>query len=295
MKKSLLVLVIPVMLLAAGCNQKEKAEIAQLKATNDSLVMVGNAKDSTVIEFVNAFNDIQSNLDTIKMKEKIINKAFEGNSELKHRSKDQIISDINVIYKMQQKNRALVADLRVKLKKAGEHTAELQSMVDNLTIQIAEKDAQIAQLQEDLTKENMKVQDLTAKVGTLNSDVADLSSQNQQKQQVIEAKTSELNTAYYVMGTTRELKDKKIITKEGGFIGLGRSKDIAPAINPNELTRVDITKLTTLPIMKDKVTILSKHPLDSYYITGKNAADSLVITNPTEFWSMSKVLVLNVK
>lgn len=296
MKKSLLVLVIPVMLLAAGCNQKEKTEIAQLKATNDSLVMAGNAKDSTVIEFVNAFNDIQSNLDSIKMKEKIINKSFEGNAEIKHKAKDQINSDINYIYQMQVKNRALVASLRSKLKNAGVHTAELQSMIDNLTMQITEKDTQIAQLKDDLAKENLQVQDLTVKVGDLNTNVADLSTQNQQKQAVIEAKTNQLNTAYYVMGTTRELKDKKIITKEGGFIGLGRTKDITPALNTSELTRVDITKLTALPIMKNKVTVLSTHPLDSYYITGgKDAADSLIITNPTEFWSMSKVLVLNVK
>ena len=44
MKKLLFALVFPVMILAAGCTQKN-AEIAQLKAKNDSLMAVGFTKD----------------------------------------------------------------------------------------------------------------------------------------------------------------------------------------------------------------------------------------------------------
>jgi hypothetical protein len=136
---------------------------------------------------------------------------------------------------------------------------------------------------------------LNTKVVDLNTNVENLNTQNQQKQQVIEEKTTELNTAYYVIGTTRELKDKKIITKAGGFMGLGRSKGLTPDMNKNYFTRVDITKLNAIPIMKNKVSIVTSHPKTSYHLTGKNAADSLIITNPTEFWSISKVLVINAK
>ncbi|MFZ4549348.1 MAG: hypothetical protein ACOYN4_18020, partial [Bacteroidales bacterium] len=269
--------------------------IAMLKAQNDSLISIGFVKDSTVIDFVNAFNDIQSNLDSIKMQEKIISKNVDGSAEIKTRTKDQINSDINLIYKLQQDNKAMVASLRSKLKKSGVHAVELEKMVDNLTTQIEEKDAQIVQLKDDLAKKNVQVTDLTTKVGDLNENVDNLSTQNKQKQQVIDEKTSELNTAYYVIGTTSVLKDQKIITKEGGFIGIGRSKDLAPEMDKNNFTRVDITKLRVIPIMKNKVVVLSSHPKTSYRISGKNASDSLFITNPAEFWSLSKVLVLNVR
>jgi len=294
MKKLLFVLVLPVMMLAAGCNQKNE-EIAALKAKNDSLISIGFVKDSTVIDFVNAFNDIQSNLDSIKMKEKIISKAVDGNSEVKTRSKDQINSDINMIYKMQQDNRAMVASLRAKLKKSGVYSVELEKMVETLTKQIEEKDVQIAQLKEDLAKVNIQVTDLTTKVVDLNANVDNLSTQNTERQAVIDAKTAELNTAYYVVGTTTYLKDKKIITKEGGFIGLGKSKELATEMNKSNFTKVDITSFKGVSVMKDKLTILTSHPKTSYRLTGKNLSDSLVITNPKEFWSLSKVLVLNVK
>jgi peptidoglycan hydrolase CwlO-like protein len=229
------------------------------------------------------------------MKEKIISKAVEGNGEVKTRSKDQINSDINLIYKMQQDNRAMVASLRAKLKKSGVYSVELEKMVETLTKQIEEKDVQIAQLKEDLAKVNIQVTDLTTKVVDLNANVDNLSTQNTERQAVIDAKTAELNTAYYVVGTTTFLKDKKIITKEGGFIGLGKSKELATEMDKSNFTKVDITNFKGVSIMKNKLTVLTSHPKTSYRLTGKNLSDSLVITNPKEFWSLSKVLVLNVK
>ena len=294
MKKLLLALVIPVMILAAGCNQNN-LEIAALKATNDSLLSIGIVKDSMVVDFVNAFNEIQSNLDSIKMKEKIISKSTAGSSEIKARTKDQIISDINQIYKLQQDNKAMLSTLRFKLKKAGIQTAELERMIENLSNQIEEKDVQIAQLKDDLSKVNVHVADLTTKVVDLNANVENLSTLNQEKEQVIAAKTTEMNTAYYVIGTTSYLKDNKIVTKEGGFIGLGRTKELVPDIDKSALTRVDITQVNVIPIMKSKATLLTTHPKSSYRLTGEHASDSLVITNQKEFWSLSKVLVVNVK
>jgi chromosome segregation ATPase len=110
-------------------------------------------------------------------------------------------------------------------------------MIENLSKQIEEKDLQIAQLKDDLTKVNVQVTDLTTKVVDLNANVDNLSALNQEKEQVIEAKTAEMNTAYYVIGTTSYLKDNKIVTKEGGFIGLGRTKELVPDIDKSALTK----------------------------------------------------------
>jgi len=287
-------LVFPVIILASGCNQKNE-EIAKLKATNDSLMAIGFEKDSTVIQFVDAFNSIQSNLDSIKMKENIINKSVDNGSEIKTKTKDQINSDINLIYKMQQENRVMVASLRSKLKKSGVHAAGLELMIENLSKQIEEKDVQIAQLKDDLTKVNIQVTDLNTKVVDLNANVDNLNTANQEKQAVIEAKTAELNTAYYIVSTSSDLQEKKIIAKTGGFIGLGKSKGLAPNMDKSYFNKIDITKLNGISIMKNKATVLTSHPKTSYHLTGKNLSDSLVITNQAQFWSLSKVLVVSVK
>jgi hypothetical protein len=88
------------------------------------------------------------------------------------------------------------------------------------------------------------------------------------------------------------LKDKGI-TKKEGF--LGTANDVNSDIDKSLLTQVDITTVTSIPIMKKKATIISAHPASSYKIEGEKTADNLVILNQAEFWSLSKVLVISVK
>jgi uncharacterized coiled-coil protein SlyX len=291
MKKFFYVLLIPVMLLASGCNQKK---IDRLQAQNDSLRAVGTDKDSNISEFVSTFNEIEANLDSIKQVEKVIDKSAKA-GEVKGSRKEQIKSDIKYIYDLQQKNRKMVAELSAKLSKTSKHAAQLQKMIDNLNASIAEKDVQIAQMTDELGKLNIEVKDLNVKVTDLNTNVDNLSADNAKKQADIDAKTEALNTAYYVIGTNRELKDKKIITGEGGFIGIGRTKDIMADLNMADFTKVDITKVNEIPIMKKKINIITSHPANSYKIEGEKTADKLVILDAKAFWSLSKVLVISAK
>jgi len=139
---------------------------------------------------------------------------------------------------------------------------------------------------------NIKVENLNKDVTTLTTNVNNLSNENKEKQRVIEEKTTELNTAYYIIGTMKELKDKNVIRKEGF---LGTAKDVNNNIDKSVMTKVDITTLKSIPIMKKKVTVISTHPASSYKIEGDKSADNLVILNAAEFWSLSKVLVISVK
>jgi len=296
MKKLLLLMLIPAMLMTVSCN-KMKEENARLKAKNDSLLALGFQKDTTVMEFVRAFNEIQSNLDSIKMKENIISTNTKGGTEVQTSAREQITGDINEIYKMLQKNRETVASLRKQLKGLDASNAkviELEKMIDGLNKSIIEKDAEIAELKDQLGKLNIKVADLGNQVTNLNANVDNLSAENKAKQQAIDEKTAALNTAYYVVGTTKELKEKKIIDKTGGFIGIGRSKTVAVDFDKTNFTKTDITTLTELPINKKKAVLLSNHPTGSYKLVGadKKSVDKLVILNYTDFWSRSKFLVI---
>ena len=289
MRKIIYLLLISVMIATTGCNRKE---IARLKAKNDSLMMAGSSKDANLVEFVDAFNSIQNNLDSIKKKEQIIDKTAKGGFEVKGDRKEQIQSDISYIYNLLQKNRLLVADLSAKLKKSNKHVAELEKMIENLNKQIAEKDGQIASLKEELGKMNIKVQNLSTEVTNLNTNVSNLTNDNKDKQKVIEEKTATLNTAYYIIGTVKELKEKNIIKREGF---LGTAKDVNNNIDKSLMTKVDITTIQSIPINKKKATVISTHPASSYKIEGEKSADRLVILNQAEFWSLSKVLVISVK
>jgi len=300
MKKLMLLMLIPAMLMTMSCN-KMKEENARLKAKNDSLLALGFQKDTTVMEFVRAFNEIQSNLDSIKLKENIISQNTSGGTEVQTSAREQITGDINAIYLMLQKNREMVASLRAKLKKsesglkgANIKIAELETMIDNLNKSIEQKDAEIADLKDQLGKMNIKVADLGNQVTNLNTNVDNLSAENKAKQQALEEKTAALNTAYYVVGTTKELKEKKIIDKTGGFIGLGRAKTVTEDFDKTYFTKTDITTLNEIAINKKKAVLLTNHPTGSYKFEGANkkSVDKLVILNYADFWSRSKYLVI---
>lgn len=284
-KYFLLLMILPIFF---SCNTNKK-EIERLKLQNDSLAIAAGQKDESIINYLRDFNDIQGNLDSIKQAEKIISlNTTSTNGELNQNSKDKIMSDVQLIVNLMQKNKNQIASLSKKLKKSNLKVKELEAMLENLNKQIQQKDIEIGQLKDKLAQLDIQVQNLTASIDTL-------STENKIKSQIIEEKTIALNTAYYIIGTAKELTLKKVITKEGGFIGLGKSKTISKDFNRDAFTKIDITKFKTLQINKKKAKMLTVHPSSSFKFEGVEKVDNLVITNSDDFWSSSKYLVILVE
>jgi len=288
-KLFLLTLIIPFLI---SCNQKK---IEKLEQKNDSLTQASYAKDQSLDDFLVAFNDIQDNLDSIKAKELIINERTSGKTELRKSAKDQINDDVNAIYDLLVENKEKVNELSKKLGKSNYQVKELQKMVNHLTSQMEQKDKEIEVLLAELEKMNIKIDHMS-------KDITRLKDENAAKQDVIgtqkaeiDEKTIELNTAYYIVGTKRELKDLNILTTEGGFIGIGKSKKLNSDFDTENFTKIDIRKTTSISIPGKKPKVVTGHPTDSYEITGEEESQVINITNYEEFWKTSKYLVIIVQ
>lgn len=280
-KLLLLILIVPFFF---GCNQQKK-ELEALQARYDSILSIGFTKDTALFAYIESFNQIQANLDSIKQAEMLISTNTSGNGELETDTKDQINRDINMIYEKLRENKETIAKLRSNLKRSGGKVTELEKMIDRLSLQMDEKDAQITQLRDQLEKMNIDIEILTTSVTTLTAE-------GEEKSQIISEQTTAMNTAYYVVGTKRELLDNNIITREGGFAGIGANKKLKQDFNQEYFSTVDITKLRSIPLTKKKATIITTHPSQSFKLYGEKVSDSLVITNPKDFWSVSKYLVI---
>lgn len=280
-KLLLLILIVPFFF---GCN-KQKKELEALQARYDSILSIGFTKDTALFAYIESFNQIQANLDSIKQAEMLISTNTSGNGELETDTKDQINRDINMIYDKLRENKETIAKLRNNLKRSGGKVTELEKMIDRLSLQMDEKDAQITQLRDQLEKMNIDIEILTTSVSTLTAE-------GEEKSQIISEQTTAMNTAYYVVGTKRELLDNNIITREGGFAGIGANKKLKQDFNQEYFSTVDITKLRSIPLTKKKATIITTHPSQSFKLYGEKVSDSLVITNPKDFWSVSKYLVI---
>ena len=242
------------------------------------------AQDSSIMSYIKSFNQIEENLDTIKAKAKMLNVT---NGEAAPQQ-DQIVADIRSIGALMLRNKKEIASLERKLKKSNGKNEELQKMIAHLTEELNEKDAQIAALQSQLAETNASLKDMITKFNDSMQVVA------KQKEQIT-TMTNDMNTVYYAIGTMKELKQKGVVSKEGGIVGIGGTAELKKDFNTSYFTKADMTTLHALPLFSKFEKVVTNHPTDSYTITGANKSDSLVIKNAKSFWSQSKYLVIIVK
>ncbi|HRG59096.1 MAG TPA: hypothetical protein PK323_09075 [Bacteroidia bacterium] len=281
--KKLIFLFSATLIALSSCNNdsKEVNTLADsLNQVNEGLKMVVSEKDSSIESFIVAFNEIQENLTEVKAKQKMISTSS-NDAELRKNMKEQIISDIQSINELMEKNKQKIASLKSKLAKSNGKVEELEKMITFLTTQIEEKDLEIVDLKNQLERLNIEVTELTTKY--------------EEKAEESNQKTEQLNTAYYAIGTAKELKEKGVLTKEGGFIGLGKTKKLSSDFNKSYFTKIDISQNKSISLNAKKAKLITSHPSSSFKIEGIKSADKLTILNPQEFWSASKYLVILVE
>ena len=172
--------------------------------------------------------------------------------------------------------------MKSKLKDSNNKNDELEKFITRLTVELESKDAQIG--------------DLKTQLEQLNVEMTNLNISYQEATQESAVKTEKLNAAFYAFGTSKELIKNGVLTKEGGFIGIGKIQKMKDDFNKTYFTQVDISTTNTIALAAKKAKIITTHPSGSYKIEGANGkADKITIINAEEFWSASKYLVIVVE
>jgi len=280
-----LLFIVVIVIQSTSCTEKYKKEIERLTDYTDSLENKGVEKDTITMSYVKAFNAIQRNLDEIKMKEKLITQLSDSDPEQRKSQEEEINRDIEAIYELLLKNKQIVDDLRKQLRGAGKKRAELEQMIASLNGQIETKDAEISQLKEDLSNKQLVIRNLE-------KNLAAMETLSMEKEAVISQQVIEKNTVWYIIGNKKYLEEQKIVTKEGGFIGLGKSRKVSENFDKSLFTMADQRDLISLPVFSKKARLLTIHPAASYQLSGEDAIDSLRILHPDDFWSASRYLVV---
>ncbi len=235
-----------------------------------------NEKDAAIQELVSSFNEIQENLNAIKEKEKIISKVT-SDGDVKSKE-DQIKEDIQSIYDLMAKNKDRIGSLSKKLKNSKLQIDGLEKMIENMQATLNLKDSEIEELK-------TKIEGLNVELSSLTTNYKAVENESNQKTEII-------NTAFYAIGTSKELKEKNVITKEGGIIGLGKTTKLSSDFNKEYFTKINIEKTTSINLGAKKIKMLTTHPSSSYKLVGEKPIEKLEITNTKEFWSASKYLVI---
>lgn len=282
--KKLFFMVCCAALLMTGCKDGKNAPgLASVQQT-DSLNDVIAQKDSEINEMMGTLNDIEEGFRLINEAENRVDLLKNGEGTSK---KQNLKENIQFIAERMKQNRELIAKLQKQLESSTLKGGQLKKTIDNLTAQLEEKDKQLLALREELDKKDIHISELDETIGNLNTNVSNLSADNQQKTETINAQDKQLNTAWYVFGTKKELKGQHIL--EGGKVMNGN-------FNKNYFTKVDIRNTTEIKLYSKSAKLLTAHPASSYSLTHDASKQYVLrITNPQIFWSTSKYLVVLVK
>jgi hypothetical protein len=275
----------------AACNTHQEELDAAIKK-NDSLSLIIQNKDSELDSLFSTLNQIEENLAAVNSRYNAVQELRRANIEGQPNVKSQINAQIKDIENLMAANRQKIASLQAKINTDTKEGTRLQELVSRQEERIAQQESQIAQLLTEL--ENNKVL-----IKKLNQDVSELTASNEQKDQYIKLQTTEANRAYYVVGSYSDLNEAGIVSKAGGFIGIGRRQGTNSEMPLDRFTQIDRTKVTTIPINMRKALVVSKHPENSYELVMDENDEKMVsylrILNPAKFWEQTRFLVISTK
>ena len=273
------------LLALTACKQKEDgASESALQQQRDSLARVIEQKDHEINDMMATMNDVTEGFRAISEAEQRVTLAREDEGTS---SADRIRENMQFIQQTMQQNRELINKLRSQLRQSSVRGDQLRRTLDNLTQQLEEKDASLKALQAELQAKDVKIGELSDQVEDLSSHVSALREETSQKSQTIVSQDKQLNTAWFVFGTKKELKEQNII-QDG--------KVLQSNFNRDYFTKIDIRVDKEIRLYSRSARVLTSHPASSYsLVQDANKQYILRITNPQLFWSTSKYLVVLVK
>ena len=279
MKKNILF----VALLAAtlcSCDQfgnKKADESAQLML--DSLQRIIDEKDVELDDIMGSINEVQEGIRRINEAQGRVTIA-DGNRESAS-SKEVIRENMEFIQEAMQQNRDMIAQLKEKLRTSTFNADKLAKTIENLQRQVEEQAARIQELE-------AAIADRDTLLAAQGQQISSLTAENASKAATVAEQDKELNTAWFVFGTTKELKEQKILTK-GDVLKNGD-------FNKDYFTRIDIRYDKEIKLYSKSAKLLTSHPAGSYnLLKDREGQYELHITDPARFWSVSKYLVVQVK
>ena len=276
-----------ILLISCGDENAEKINqmtlaLEDLKTENIKVINESVKKDSMINAYALYVNEIHQNLNLITTEQGLINTLRQKGELGKMATESEVIDNIKTISDLMAKNASRVARLKKDLKNANIEMDEFEKMIITITEEVAIKNQEIYRLEEELANIDGAYQELFV--------VLD------EKQELIDQQVAEINQVWYAIGSSKELKNNGVITKEGGLLGIGRTNKLKADFNHDYFTEINLTDVREIVLGGKSAEMLTAHSSESYTIEGSEGiAEKLIIKDEKDFWSASKYLVIVLK
>ena len=269
----------------ASCEFQTKRE-KELTVQNESLVNELSKKNEALENAIQTISNIQEGFRVIDEAEGRVSIQSQGTEGLT--DAERLREDVRFIQQKMEENRQQIAQLEKQLKASGADNDKLRKMIVGLQRDLEAKVRDIAALRKELEQKNIRIAELDDAIVLLTGDVNTLQKANDEQQEVIERQIEQLNRAWYVYGTAKELKEQNIL--RGGKVLS------AADFNKSYFTEIDIRVDRVFPLYSKHAQLLTVHPTGSYELV--KDADKMITLNILDFeafWSVSRYMVIQIR
>lgn len=289
MKTFRIIMPLLMLVLVFSC-KNEKVDMQQFVAERDSILQDNRSKTQQLDELNGVLSTIAIGLDSIAVQENIL---FNGSGRDGVRlDKHEIAARINGMADILARQRAKIQALQDSLanRKTSQSVEHLQRVVEFLNQQLAEKDQVIKSLRADLNNSKKDITQLRASLSDMKNRAVKAENKTQVLTTALSKQDDVINECYVRIGTKKQLSAAGLL--KGGF--LQKKKVNYEDVDKSKFNAVDIRKFREITLKSNNPKILTPQPSNRsfHFEESGDGSCTLVITNPTLFWSVSNFLII---
>ena len=277
------------LMLVFSC-KNEKVDMQQFVAERDSILQDNRSKTQQLDELNGVLSTIAIGLDSIAVQENIL---FNGSGRDGVRlDKHEIAARLNGMADILARQRAKIQALQDSLanRKTSQSVEHLQRVVEFLNQQLAEKDQVIKSLRADLNNSKKDITQLRASLSDMKNRAVKAENKTHVLTTALSKQDDVINECYVRIGTKKQLSAAGLL--KGGF--LQKKKVNYEDVDKSKFNAVDIRKFREITLKSNNPKILTPQPSNRsfHFEESGDGSCTLVITNPTLFWSVSNFLII---
>ena len=283
MKKLTILSVLALTLAFTSCDFETQA-FKDMRYQRDSIQYLQQTQLDELLGYMDIVQSVDSSFEAIRESQNLLSMVpvdGEGSQSVKQRVEE----NISMISNLLADNNARIAELEEKFNESDLKNTKLQKTINRLKRDLKAKNEEISKLYNDLEAKNFKIDSLLVENQMVGQRAAELTALSEAQQAQLQTQDQALHTAYFFMGTRKELKanDINVKDKDSGY-------------RTSLFTPIDVRTFDRLETGSKSAKILTKHPENSYeLVRDENKIYTLVIKNPENFWNASKYLIIQIK
>lgn len=277
-------------LISAIACKNEKVDMSGYMKERDSLMQENEVRTQQLAELNSVLATIATGLDSIAIQENILftNKGRDGVML----NRQQIAANLKSMADILARQRTKIKILQDSLanKNSSEGMERLQKVIEFLNLQLEEKDQVIKSLRANLNNSKKDILQLHTTLNDMKTRVSSAENKAQILTTALSQQDEVINECYVKIGTKKQLSAAGLL--KGGF--LQKKKVNYEGMDKNKFNAVDIRKFREITLKSKNPKILTPQPSNrSFHFEESGDGNcTLVITNPTLFWSVSNFLII---